>query len=70
MVNSSVKAAAQKPRRRETKRLAVLLGASTSRHFPPSHAAGTGADGIRLKLLMAAIALLALCLWGLWHEFF
>ena len=65
-----MKAAADRPRKRETKRLAVLMGASNSRRFPPSHAAGPGADGIRFKLLIAAIALLGLCLWGLWHEFF
>ena len=65
-----MKAAAERPRRRETKRLAVFLGANNSRRFPPSHAVGHSAEGIRLKLLIAAIALLGLCLWGLWHEFF
>jgi hypothetical protein len=63
-----VNAAAQRPRRRETKRLAVFLGANNSRRFPPSHAVGHSAEG--LKLLVAAIGLLALCLWGLWNEFF
>ena len=55
--------------RRRT-RLAVYLGVSNSHRFPPRHAVGHRAEGIRVKLLVTAVALLALCLWGLWHEFF
>jgi hypothetical protein len=65
-----VKATPERSRRRETRRLAVFLGASNSRRFPPSQAPEHSADGIRVKLLVAAIILLGLCLWGLWHEFF
>lgn|GEM_PF-6811869 len=59
-----------RPRGKEKTRLAVYLGASNSRRFPPQHAGEHSADGIRVRLLLTAIALLLLCLWGLWHEFF
>lgn len=60
----------QRSRRRNSTKLAVYLGASNSRRFPPQYALGHSAEGIRVKLLIAAIAILGLCLWGLWHEFF
>ena len=65
-----MKATLERPRRRETKKLAVLLGANSTRLLPSNQAVGHRAEGIRFKLLIAAIALLGLCLWGLWREFF
>lgn len=65
-----MKITTQRPRRRNSTQLAVYLGASNSRRFPPQYPVGHSAEGIRLKLLIAALALLALCLWGLWREFF
>jgi len=68
--SKTVKSAPRRYRDRDKTRLAVYLGASNSRRFPPEHATEHSAEGIRFRLLLAAIALLALCLWGLWHEFF
>ncbi len=50
--------------------LAVYLGAHSSQRFPPEGAPEHSPEGIRVRLLVAAIILLGLCLWGLWHEFF
>jgi hypothetical protein len=67
---ANVNSASGRPRGKDKTRLAVYLGANNSRRFPPQHAGEHSAEGIRVRLLIAAIALLALCLWGLWHEFF
>ena len=65
-----VKNTGQSTKPRQRQQLAVYLGASNSRRFPTPGQASRHAEGIRVKLLLAAVVLLCLCLWGLWLEFF
>ncbi|NLF18837.1 MAG: hypothetical protein GX595_16520 [Lentisphaerae bacterium] len=65
-----MKTSVQSAKPRQRQQLAVYLGASNSRRFPQPGAGSRHAEGIRVKLLVAAVVMLCLCLWGLWHEFF